>query len=153
MATVLAVEPLPDRTRVTITLDRPCHPPIWPALLLEGLDRVICQFDRLVSEAPDLRFVFDAFVAPGTTLASGGRYIFRGLFTADALELVTDTSREWIREPYPDNGDHDHCALTWARIAADEGDGCGYRSGSDWISVEAFELYIKGDRLRVRSQA
>jgi hypothetical protein len=50
----------------------------------------------------------------------GKQYVFRPWWTKNQLALVTDTSRTWVLEAYPDNGTHAHCELTWELIAAHE---------------------------------
>lgn len=66
------------------------------------------------------------------------------------LDAVRDRSRVWSHEHYPDNGDHDHCLVTWTRIEAQGSHPDGYRSGCDWLTVNAYQTYIVQDLLRIR---
>jgi hypothetical protein len=69
------------------------------------------------------------------------------------LELAMSDASAWKKAFYPDNGDHDHCALTWETIAA-YGDYIheAYTNGSDWITPDAFNRYIVGNEAHVRKQ-
>jgi hypothetical protein len=93
---------------------------------------------------------FESYDHVGDLPSVGAEYIFRVWWTPDQLEVVTDTSRKWKYEKYPDNEDHDHCLLTSEAIGADEEHKAGYRCGKDWITEQAYETYIVGYKLRVR---
>jgi hypothetical protein len=75
----------------------------------------------------------------------GKQYVFRPWWTKNQLALVTDTSRTWVLEAYPDNGTHAHCELTWELIAAHEGHRVAYRSGNFWVTQQAYETLIRAD--------
>jgi hypothetical protein len=96
---------------------------------------------------------FENYDHVGDLPSVGTEYIFRVWWTPDQLEAVTDTSRKWNYEKYPDNGDHDHCLLTWEAIGSDEEIKAGYRYGDDWITEQAYETFIVGDKLRLRHRA
>ena len=96
---------------------------------------------------------FENYDHVGELPSVGTDYIFRVWWTPNQLEAVTDTSRKWSYEKYPDNEDHDHCLLTWEAIAADAEHKAGYRCGKDWITEQAYETYIVGDKLRLRHRA
>lgn len=149
-ATIVRMERSGGGARVTVDISGRVSPPLFPASLLRAEGDEALHLDRLISEEGDEAFVFETFAAPDELPVAGATYIFRPWWTPDALELVTDTTRQWVREQYPDNGGHDHCPLTWETIAANAGDGMAYRSGNDWISTTAYEKYIRDDHLRVR---
>jgi len=150
VATVLLVSRDGADLSVSLDLDRPYSPPLFPASLLRAGGDEALRLDR-VEEVEPLRYEGRAFDAGHSSVAAGDRFIFRGWWTPDALDLVLDTNRSWVLERYPDHGGHEHCQLTWVEISAQGGEPAGYRSGDDWISVEAFRRYIQDDHLRVRS--
>ena len=96
---------------------------------------------------------FENYEHIGELPSLGTDYIFRVWWTPDQLEAVTDTSRKWNCENYPDNEDHDHCLLTREAIGADAEHKAGYRCEKDWITAQAYETYIVGDKLRLRHRA
>lgn len=85
-----------------------------------------------------------------TEVVVGETYFHQGWWSTSAYRLVTDRTRLWTLAKYPDDSDHDHCPLTWKKISTKNGEAFGYCSGDDWISVEAFEKYIRDDLLGVR---
>ncbi|GEM_PF-1633126 len=95
---------------------------------------------------------FETYNYNGKLPDIGSLYLHRLWWTPDQLEAVKDTSRIWTHEKYPDNGDHDHCLLTWETIAAYAEQNGGYRSGRDWITEAAYQTYIVDDKLRVRKK-
>jgi hypothetical protein len=62
---------------------------------------------------------FENYDHVGDLPSVGIDYIFRVWWTPYQLEAVTNTSRKWNYENYPDNEDHDHCLITWETIGAD----------------------------------
>ena len=84
--------------------------------------------------------------------SKGDKFIFRAWWRSDALALVKDTSLIWTRERYPDNGKHEHCPLTYKTISAYTGEREGYRCGKTWITVDAYERFIRDDILRLRGK-
>jgi hypothetical protein len=96
---------------------------------------------------------FESYDHVGNLPSVGTNYIFRVWWTPDQLEVVTDTSRKWSYENYPDKEDHDHCRLTWEAIGADAEHKAGYRCGKEWITEQAYETYIVRDKLRLRDRA
>jgi hypothetical protein len=83
----------------------------------------------------------------------GADYVFQVWWTPDQLAAVTDTSRKWTYETYPENEAHNHCLLTWESIGADAEHKTGWRCGTDWITERAYKQYIVGDKLRLRHRA
>ena len=150
VATVLEISRDGDDLCVSLKLDRPYSPPLFPASLLRAEGDEALHLDR-VEEVEPLRYEGRAFDAGHSSVAAGDCFTFRGWWTSDALDLVLDTGRSWVLERYQEDGGHEHCRLTWVEISAHGGEPNGYRSGDDWISVEAFQRYIRDDHLRVRS--
>ena len=67
------------------------------------------------------------------------------------MDAVRDMSATWARLSYPNDGEHDHCLLSWETIAAYADHKEGYHSSHGWVAVESFHEYIETDRLRIRS--
>ena len=145
-----------DVTVVTFDIDRLPTEPLYPALLLKiegGSSEVALELHKYIS-SQDLTFTYETYDWTGPFPKIGDSLTYRGLWIPGVLELVADTSLEWQRERYPDDGNHHHCPMTYETLAAyDPYQKEGYRCGDEWISVEAFETYIKNDRLRVRRGA
>jgi hypothetical protein len=150
IATVLEVANQGDVLRISVQIAGRLHPPLFPASLLVREGEEAVRLDRLISQTSDGTFSFESYGETETAVIPGQTFVFRPWWTPDALALVEDTTRRWVRERYPNNGSHEHCPLTWETIAANEGDGTGYRSGTDWISVTAYEQYVRDDKLHVR---
>jgi hypothetical protein len=151
--TVVAIERSSPRSLVTLRFDEPEGPPGFPANLWNKGTDAKWHLDKVVTaDDGTLTFETDEDLK---ALEVGRKYGFQQWWTPEALALVTDLTRHWQRATYPDNGDHDHCPLSWIEISAQPGEGVehvGYRSGDDWISVGAYERFIRDDHLRVRSE-
>jgi len=78
-------------------------------------------------------------------------FVFRPWWTDEAWELVTTTSLVWQRLKYPANGSHEHCAITWEAIGCGEQNTEGYRTGSTWVTVQAYEKFVRDDAFHCRS--
>lgn len=158
-ARVVDVSTKEDVTVVQIEVQgeaRPLIPPIAPAALYAEDDpaREVYQLHRLLHEEGD-RLTFETYRDTSAEAPEvGHRYVFRSWWLEDALELVEDTSLEWTLERYPDNGDHDFCPLTYGDICGKpDCAACqheGYRSGNRWITVDAYQRFIRDDVLRLR---
>lgn len=117
VATVLEISRDGDDLCVSLELDRPYSPPLFPASLLRAEGDEALHLDR-VEEVEPLRYEGRAFDAGHSSVAAGDRFIFRGWWTPDALDLVLDTGRSWVLARCPDDSDHEHCQLTWVTISA-----------------------------------
>jgi len=103
------------------------------------------QLHKLLSRSNDkLEFKTYGSSLPTIPLA-GLEFVFRPWWTDEAWELVTDVSLVWERLSYPSNGSHDHCAITWVAIGQGEKNKEGYRSGNAWITVQAYEQFVRRD--------
>lgn len=134
----LDLRPLPAEPLAPASL----HAPETPADVAAELRRVVARTEQQIT--------FEASAALQHVLIVGGRYVFRAWWTPAQFAAVTDTGRIWVRETYPSNSDHDHCVLTWTTIAANAEQREAYRSGRDWITIEAYNRYIRDDFLGVR---
>ncbi len=124
-------------------------PPLAPATLWAGeqgaRSRVI-DLHHLVS-ADDELAVFESYDAPDVELATTGPYFLISWFRPDQFAAVEDTSLEWAEKTYDGNDDDETCLLTWKTIMPGDP---AYVSAAGWISTEAYEEFIRADRLRLR---
>jgi len=134
-----------------LLLDHVPRPPLVPAALWEISDPIkeVLQLHQ-VKDVEDNRLTCVTFEFEGDLPEKRREYAFQLWWVPSAMELVTDLVRKWSRKDYPDNGDHDHCELTWKTISAYTGCREGYESSGDWVTVDAYNKYIRDDFLRVR---
>jgi hypothetical protein len=152
-AKVVQVSRGTDVVTVVIQVSSLFSEPLAPGALylLDNPEKKIIELHRLKA-ARGTVLTYETYDHVGDVPNLGAEYICQVWWTPNQLEAVKDTSRSWTYEKYPDNGDHDHCLLTWETIAADAQHKAGYRSGKDWITEEAHKTYIVEDKLRVRNQ-
>ena len=135
---------------------QPYAPPFAPAALYDTqTERVeAVQLHKLVCSSEE-SFTFHTFPPQHVSSAIiGGTFVYRPWWTPEQLEIVLDTSLPWSRERYPDDGSHTHCMLTWEAISAYAEPTEGYRCGRHtWITVDAYEKFIRGDLYRCRAKA
>jgi hypothetical protein len=150
-ASILSILRLGEVTQVVLHLPVAPDLPLAPASLhdIHEPHDLLIELHKVAKQAGD-QITFETYTAPDTLPTVGQPYIFRAWWMPEQLAAVIDTSRVWVREAYPDNGDHDHCWLTWETIAAYADHKEGYRSGCEWITVAAYNKYIRDDFLRVR---
>ena len=143
-----------DLTRTVLEVDRVEGGSLWPSNLFDRAEpsRNVLELHKLLQRQGEI-LTYESYDLDSPLPAKGGQYIFRSMWTPDVLDIVLNTELAWKRELYPDNGSHDHCPLTWKTICSYTGEREGYRSGSIWISVDAYERYIRNDILRVRRRA
>jgi hypothetical protein len=123
--------------------------PLAPATVWGGEDdreRVI-DLHRLVSLREDAA-TFESYGIGEVQVSSGDevRHAFYSWWTPEQLEVARDRGLAWRRRAY-DGADHDHCLLTWQKIQPRD---VAYVSEAGWLSVEAYEQFIRDDRLRLR---
>lgn len=82
---------------------------------------------------------FESYGTGATDVEVGSGYEFRQWWSHDEIDLVADLGRAWSLEDSPDPTDHIHCPLTWESIPSPEHGLKAWRSGTDWISVEAHQ--------------
>jgi hypothetical protein len=153
-AKVIDVEISGDTVTMKIEVSQLPLPPLAPGglYLLNMPEQEVIQLHNLQMQDQNI-LTYRTYEHKGDLPQLGAEYIYRVWWRPDQLEAVTDTKRNWIYAEYPDNGDHDHCLLTWETIAAYSEHKGGYRSGKDWITEEAYKTYILEDRLRLRQRA
>ena len=140
-----------DVVIVVIEVTRLFSEPLAPAglYLVEKPEQEVIQLHALKTSKGNV-LTYETYDYVGELPTVGTEYIYRIWWTSDQLSAVTDTARKWSYEEHPDNGDHEHCLLTWETIAADAEQNAGYRSGKDWITEDAYKTYIVDDKLRLR---
>ena len=81
----------------------------------------------------------------------GDEYEFLSNWIPNAMDAVLDMEAKWVHKIYPNNGDHNHCLLTYVTISAHSEHKEGYCSEHGWVTVDAYQKFIEKDQLRVRS--
>ncbi len=156
--TVTAVEPISEGLRVTCRLGFDHFSARYPApfapclLMTDETGDVVCELHRLVEVNGDI-VVCDRFTELDPRVPEvGGCYHYQGWWVPGAMDAVLDESALWHRRVYPDNGDHDHCLLTYDTLAAygDYAHEGYFHEAHGWVTVEAYELYIRDDVCRLR---
>ena len=153
-AKVIDVEISGDTVTIQIEVSQLPSPPLAPGglYLLNMPEQEVIQLHDLQTQNQNV-LTYKTYEHKGDLPHVGTEYICRLWWRPDQLEAVADTNRSWIYEEYPDNGDHEHCLLTSETIAAYSEHKGGYRSGKDWITEEAYKLYIVENKLRLRQQS
>lgn len=155
IARLLEIDRQPDRIVCRLVLDRDPLSPVAPAGLYRlpaGGDEAF-QLHKLASRSPAV-LGFETYEWQEPLPAIGEAYAFRSWWTRAAFDAVCDTRKRWELATYPDNGDHDHCLLTWETIAAyGPYHRLGYRSGDDWVTIQAYDTFFQRDLLRLRQRA
>jgi hypothetical protein len=127
--------------------------PIAPATLIDpATKRPVIALHRLVrADGPDVAFeTYGITVSPPV-----GKYLLQSWWVPDALALVADVLREWVRArypgdatgPFPDHGP-DFCVLTYETF--EPGDDAYTDGRGAWVSVAGYQKYIEDDLLRLR---
>jgi hypothetical protein len=150
-AKVIDVEISGDTVTIKIEVSELPSPPLAPGGLNTPEQEVIQLHNLQIQDHNVL--TYHTYEHKGDLPQLGTEYIYRLWWRPDQLEAVTDTNRIWIYAEYPDNGNHEHCLLTWETIAAYSEHKGGYHSGKDWITEEAYKTYILEDKLRLRQRA
>jgi len=153
-AKVVQVARSVDAATVTVEVSRLPSEPLAPAGLytLDNTGQEVIQLHKLIAASGNI-LTYEIYDDVDDWPEVDSVYIHRVWWTLDQLEAVTDASRKWTFDEYPDNGEHDHCLLTWNTIAAYADHKTGYHSGKDWITEEAYKTYIVDDKLRLRHRA
>jgi hypothetical protein len=151
-ATILDIRMDGATTTVIADFDRMPSEPIAPAALYvnprSGSEQF--QLHKLVSVS-DLKLEFQTFASTHPLPQVGAAFSFRSWWTTDAMEAALDVGAKWTRRTYPDDGTHQHCLFTWESIEANAEHPEGYYSEEHgWISVRAYEDFIRDDIYRVR---
>lgn len=149
---VVRIDRVGDVTTTELRLAEGSWPgaPLAPATLWEGEQGVrsrVMDLHHLVS-ADDESAVFESYEAPEVGLARTGPYSLISWFRPDQFAAVQDTSLEWAEKPYDGKDDDETCLLTWKTIMPGD---LAYVSDAGWISVEAYDEFIRDDRLRLRA--
>lgn len=154
-ASVLAADLSADVAQVMIVISDLSYLnyPIAPAdLRLSDPYRSAFLFHQLVGRK-GAQLVFETYKPEYPLPRVGETYEFCSWWIPCAMDAVRDISAAWQRLPYPNDGDHDHCLLSYETLAAyGEYKKEGYTSEHGWITVEAYQEFIEQDRLRIRSQ-
>jgi hypothetical protein len=143
-----------DVATVSVEFDPPgeryLHYPIAPAdLWLAEPSQLVFPLHQLI-DRDGSRLVFETYEPQLSLPAPGESFTFCSRFKPEALNALRDRLVHWDLLDFPDNGDHDHCLLTWATMAAYADQKRGYHSSYGWVTEAAYQEYIERDVLRVR---
>jgi len=152
LVTLLTISRIGDSIRGVLALRQPLTPPLAPASLcrIDVSHNEVLPVHKIINQENG-QLCFETYQTTAELPDERTVFIFRSWWQPDQFEAAADTRRVWVREFYPDNGDHEHCFLTWERISAHSLHSEGYRCGRDWITIEAYETYIAGDLLQIRT--
>ena len=136
---------------VVARFDRVPSRPIAPAALYvdpkSGNEQF--QLHRLFAVS-DNTLTFETFNSTHSLPPVGDTYSFRSWWVKRAMDAALDTATTWRREQYPDDGTHQHCLFTWAAIEAKSENPVAYHSKYGWVTVRAYENFIRDDIYRIR---
>jgi hypothetical protein len=90
---------------------------------------------------------FESYALEEALPAPGGPHSFFAWWTPQQLEAAVDPALEWRSVQFYES-DPAHCCLTWKEIQPGEP---AYVSDAGWITVRAYERYIRDDVLRLRT--
>jgi hypothetical protein len=137
-------------TVLRFEIDSERHKPLAPAGLYVApvLDREVFQLHRLVSRNA-LVCTFETYDAH--RLPEAGRtYLYRAWWLPWAMEAALAPEADWVRDRHPYDEGCERCLFTWKPIAASEPSTEAYRSRHGWVTVEAYDKFIRNDFYRLR---
>lgn len=141
-----------DVTTTEVRLEEGKWPstPVAPASVREDEEpNVVTELHRLVDLTDDVA-TFETYGIDGKPLEPGGSYSLYAWWAPHQLKAAEDQSLVWTLETFDRAGDHDHCLLTWATIGPGD---VAYHSDDGWISVDAYDRFIRDDALRLRNRS
>ena len=156
-ATLVSIHRERDVTTTVVDCAEPPSAAIAPASLVDdSTDWVaVIELHHLIGKAGS-RLSFETYGPVEHEPVVGREYTLQSWWSQGALDLVTDMNRVWTREAYPPGGDDCvYCPLTYSWFGRGESDDSvmeGYRSRDVWITVDAYERFIRDDLLRIRSR-
>jgi hypothetical protein len=149
-ATITAASRAGDVTTVRLALESDRWPfePVAPTTLWTDDNQRVVELHKLIRLEDDAA-VFETYALAHEPPQPGGPYRMIGWWTPEQYEAATNATIEQRRATFDKPGDHEHCLLTWATIQSGDS---GYHAspGGGWITVDAFEKYIRDDALRLR---
>ena len=154
LATVVRAEREGDVVTVVLDQKRPPPVPIAPGALYESEDSraEVFPLHKLVVQERGRgsdRLTFETYEESRSLPAAGEQYELRSWWLPHAIDALLDPKAGWERARYEgDRRDDEMCLFTWENLA-DAPD--AYRSKYGWATAEAFDLYVRGDLLRMRS--
>jgi hypothetical protein len=150
LATIIRASHSGDETTTELRLESDRWPfdPLAPATLWTNDNQPVIELHRLPRSDGRVA-VFESYDESGELPQPGGPYRMYSWWNPDQRHAVTDTTLEWHRRTYNKPGDHTHCILTFEEID-DAGEGYQLEHYGGWISVDAYEKYIRDDVLRLR---
>ncbi len=150
--TVIGVERGSSGLLITVTSNDLRGEELAPAFLFELTPEP--QRDALVIlewlQSRGESYCFEA-AQERTPLQVGRTYGYQGIWDGNGYDAVADLDAHWEHAEYPDNGDHDHCAISFETISSYTGERFGYRNPDHgWITEEAYREQIVDDIYGIR---
>lgn len=139
------------RTEIQIVKGK-LSPPLAPAGLYDPNNKtdLVFELHKTISEAGNV-LTFETYEkTPPSKNFVAGEFFVRQWWMPEAFDLVSNTSLEWKREKYPNDGTHTHCCITWEAISGYVEPKEGYRCGRSWITVSAYEDFILKEKYHLR---
>ncbi len=140
-----------DISWVCVRFDRMDSGPVAPAGLYVdpkiGQERF--QLHKLARK-DGMLFYFETYNSTHPLPIPDEVYFYRGWWLQEAMEGALDSTAIWEKEVYPVNEGHEHCLFTWETISAYSENSEGYRSKHGWITVDAYNKFIRDDIYRLR---
>ena len=134
-------------TRVRLVMGEPPSDPVAPAALYaDDATTEVLALHRLVSRGPD-GLVFESYELSSALPSAGARLILRSWWSPLSLEAVTAPDGTW-QEAQFEGDDHAHCIVSWEEIR--RGDRAYRSEAGEWMSVSAFERFVRDDVLCLR---
>ena len=146
--TITAVARSGDTTRTDLRLDDGEWPfePVAPAMLCTDDRQPVIQLHKLL-RLDDNTAALESYELAGEPPRPGGQYLMFSWLNPKELSLVTDNDVQWHRRIF-NKGDHTHCLLTFDEI--ERGTTAYQADDQGWVTVDAWEEYIRDDVLRLR---
>jgi len=143
---------LGDISRIVARFEKIERDSMAPAALSLDPNSVDYEFDVHKQIARD-RFIvtFETYNSAQPLPKVGTTYTWHPWWLPWALDAVVDENANWQLCEYPEDEAHTHCLLTWETIAAYVDHRVGYVSKHGWITLDAYNEYIRDDVLRLRS--
>jgi hypothetical protein len=121
--------------------------PVAPASVWTDDHSRVIELHRQVDLTDDVA-IFETYGIDGETPDPGGLYALYAWWSPEQLKAAEDRNLAWTLQSYDRPGDHDHCLFTWATIGPGD---VAYHSDDGWVSVDAYDRFIRDDALRLRS--
>ncbi|HYE94655.1 MAG TPA: hypothetical protein VD962_00470 [Rubricoccaceae bacterium] len=151
LAKVIRIERDGDVVVTVIEQKRPPPDPLAPGALYERENSTaeVFQLHKLIRRDGE-RLTFETYDTSGTLPEPGEEFEFRPWWLSHAMEALLDPEAGWERAQFTGDDDDDLCLFTWEKMIEHPD---GYHSKYGWVTADAYNAYIRDDKLRMRSAA